>query len=464
MGLILKGYYVSDSTWFCLSSLLILAVYFKFSRLWSVRNLDILLLLSIAPGLLMVREDNQSTTIFLGYVWLFSVTGMLLVRMLSDGLIVRRPRLEQNMNAAGMMFLCAATVLMLTAKLLTESLPPSTVKSVQKANELIGGDSSDRPANPKARPTDAELADAAVRTGTEAGGAAEPGPGTSLVAAAGAQISKVVAARDKDGYTARMLAIAAHLAVILGLTFVGRNVYGDLELGFAMATLYMLLPCTAFDVGKVNHVLPSAFVVWAIVAYRRPLVSGVLLGLACSMMFFPVFLLPLWIAFYGRRGGLRFVGAAIVATFALAVSLIALSHNTESYWNDLAQYLPDIKGNFDSVDGFWRGKDVYRIPVFVTYLAMLIALTVWPARKSMSHVITHSTAIVIGTQFWYPQQGGVYVLWYLPLLLLVLFRPLMTNHVAPEIKPLNLLALFGIGQKTRPELAASIADSGSLAR
>jgi hypothetical protein len=35
----------------------------------------------------------------------------------------------------------------------------------------------------------------------------------------------------------------------------------------------------------------------------------------------------------------------------------------------------------------------------------------------------------------------VYVLWYLPLLLLVVFRPQMTNHFAPELKPLPFLSL-----------------------
>jgi hypothetical protein len=30
---------------------------------------------------------------------------------------------------------------------------------------------------------------------------------------------------------------------------------------------------------------------------------------------------------------------------------------------------------------------------------------------------------LIGIQFWYADQGGVYVLWYLPLLLLLAFRP-----------------------------------------
>src|SRR5262249_18579640 len=125
MDLILRGYHVNDPTWLYLSFLLILAVYFKFSRLWSVRNLDLLLLLSVSPGLLLVRDDNAPGVIAVGYGWLFGVSALLLVRAMADGLIVRRPRLEQNMNAAGMAFLCAATFLFLTTKLLTEPPPAS---------------------------------------------------------------------------------------------------------------------------------------------------------------------------------------------------------------------------------------------------------------------------------------------------------------------------------------------------
>ena len=69
-----------------------------------------------------------------------------------------------------------------------------------------------------------------------------------------------------------------------------------------MVCLYLLLPCTAYDVGNVVHVLPPALIVWALTAYRRPLVSGVLMGLACGTLVFPVLLLPIWLAFYGRRG------------------------------------------------------------------------------------------------------------------------------------------------------------------
>jgi hypothetical protein len=460
MDLILPGgYSLNDPTWFYLSFLLILAVYFKFSRFWSVRNLDLVLLLLISPGLLLVRDGAETAAV--GYGWLFLVTAVLLVRALSDGLITRRPRLEQNMNGAGMVFLCAATFLFLTTKLLTEVPSESTVASLRRANELIKG-------SPVASDETPETDGA----GKETSAAVPSGPGTSLVAGGVGQISKVVATgnseatalrTDPDVVTARLIAILSHLAVICGLTLVGRRIFGDPDVGFAMATLYMLLPCTAYDVGKINHVLPAALVVWAIWAYRRPFVSGALLGLACAMMFFPIFLLPLWAAFYGRRGGLRF-GTAVALTTAVILScLMLLSNDSQIVARALLGYVPLSELiSSASKTGFWGTHEwAYAVPVFVGYLVMLVALTIWPRRKSLAHVIPSSAAIIIGTQLWYQDQGGVYVLWYLPLLLLVVFRPLMTNHFAPEFKPLDVLQRVAGQSPRQPELVGSSAGTNA---
>lgn len=488
MDQVLQGYHLNDPTWFYLSFLLIVAVYFKFSRFWSIRNLDLALLLLIAPGLLLVRNGEETAAF--GYGWLFVATGLLLVRAVTDGLITRRPRLEQNMNAAGMAFLCASTFLFLTTKLLTEAPPDSSVQSIRRANELMRGEASipgNKPLGKSVAGTNSPSADGPKTEGPKIEGQgkslpdmAPAGPATSLVAGGIAKISKAIVNResmsaspddavsptDLDVVTARLLAILAHLAVILGLALVGRHIFGDADVGFAMATLYMLMPCTAYDVGKINHVLPAALVVWAMWAYRRPFVSGTLLGLACAMLFFPIFLLPLWGAFYGRRGGLRFASAVVLTTAAILSSLTLLSNDSQSIVRQLLGYFPPAELPFRTLDpanrspGFWGPHEAaYSIPVFAAYLVMVAALTIWPRRKSLSHVIPYSAAIVIGTQFWYPQQGGVYVLWYLPLLLLVVFRPLMTNHFAPEFKPLQLFRRADTGSKPQPELAGTAPGS-----
>jgi hypothetical protein len=37
---------------------------------------------------------------------------------------------------------------------------------------------------------------------------------------------------------------------------------------------------------------------------------------------------------------------------------------------------------------------------------------------------------MLGTQFWHIQGGGIYMAWYLPLLLLTVFRPNLEDRVA----------------------------------
>jgi hypothetical protein len=46
-----------------------------------------------------------------------------------------------------------------------------------------------------------------------------------------------------------------------------------------------------------------------------------------------------------------------------------------------------------------------------------------------------STAILLGFQFWYADRGGAYVLWYLPLLLLLVFRPNLADRRPALIVP-----------------------------
>ena len=53
----------------------------------------------------------------------------------------------------------------------------------------------------------------------------------------------------------------------------------------------------------------------AVQCYRRPVFSGILTGLAIGAIYYPVFLLPFWFAFYWRRGLFRF-GFGLAATLA----------------------------------------------------------------------------------------------------------------------------------------------------
>ncbi|MEW4527799.1 hypothetical protein [Maioricimonas sp. JC845] len=397
------GYEVSQTTWLYLSVVLIVTVYFRFHRFWSLRNLDLCLLTSASPALLLVTEDSTRAV---GFTWLFVVTGLILLRLLIDPVLRRRPHVGQNLNAPGLAFLCAAAFALLTMQSIRHSLPASAAETLERADHILQGE--EHPA--------------------EVAGEVSAGPAAPLLVAPVGIVFEDLAAR--------VIAALAHLAVILGLVFLGRNLFGDMQLGLGMATLYLLLPCTAYDVGEVNYVLPAALTTWAIVAYRRPATAGVLMGLACGTMFFPLFLLPLWISFYGRRGALRFILALVIVGASLLTVLAVTSADITSL---LSKTLGTVNLDVlkfevgDTTQGFWTpDREAYRIPVLVAFLVMLVSLTIWPRKKNVEHLIGFSAAIIVGIQFWYPQQGGVYMLWYLPLLLAAIFRPRLMHLTPPD--------------------------------
>ncbi len=433
MGEILKGYEVNPATWFYLSLLLIIAVYFRFGRLWSLRNLDLALLLSMSPCLLLVQDGPM-----IGYSALFVVTGLILLRIFCDSLFTRRPLLEPNLNVQGMAFLATSAFAFLMTIAMTQSPPPETLETVRRGESLL---------NRTELPKTEDVAAANNADGKSAlKGEPQPGPASSVLAAAGGALSKRVGpAADSPQQTkttieqraARMMAILAHSSVLIALFFIGRWLFGDGKIGLSMATLYLLLPCTAYDVHKVIHVLPAALILWAVLAYRRPMVAGSLMGFACGALFFPVFLLPLWTAFYGKRNALRFGGAFAVVAVLMLVCLALTSA-------DMQSFVSQIRGSIDwgvlkltegETAGFWVADahhPMYAIPVFAAFLVVVAILTIWPRQKNLEHLIAHSTAIIVGTQFWYPQKGGVYLLWYLPLLLLVVFRPSLAHLTPPQ--------------------------------
>jgi hypothetical protein len=419
MDVVLRGYSVNPATWFYLSLLLIIAVFFRFNRFWSLRNLDLGLLLSTSPGLLLV-EAGSPVYQTVGYSWLFAVSAVILVRLLADSALTRRPQFAQNLNGAGLAFLCISAFVFLTAQAVTKPPNAATSETLARSRAIM------------------------ERTATDAtADVATSGPATPVLAAPAEKLAEHLARPmgiRADVLAVRALAVIAHLAVVLGLLTVGQRLFGDPASGWAMATLYLLLPCTAFDVGESNHVLPSALIVWAFVAYRRPIISGVLLGLACGSMFFPVFLLPLWATFYGRRGWAKF-GLALVGVSAVIVGSLAFtSANTDAF-------LRKAVGTLDVARLAFRGGEnapllwddgaflsIYRIPIIVAYVVMLITVTFWPRQKTVEHLLGYSAAIIVGTQFWFTQQGGIYLLWYLPLLLMVVFRPRLTHLRPPALE------------------------------
>src|SRR5262245_52738244 len=157
---------VNPTTWVYLSSLLMIGLFFQFNRFWSVRNLDLILLILLAPGLLMVNEarelaqshgavqteiapvasvgasevtsDSTSPAMtsphslaYVGYLWLFAVSLVWLVRMLADPMMVRRPLLEPNATKGCLVFLGCSLFIFLMANVVTSDPTPDDLKAAE---------------------------------------------------------------------------------------------------------------------------------------------------------------------------------------------------------------------------------------------------------------------------------------------------------------------------------------------
>jgi hypothetical protein len=425
MGNILPEYQMNEATWAYLSSLIMIAVYFKFRRFWSVRNLDLMALIAFARGLYLI-SDGRSPLGHLweqqaGFVWLFGVGGFFLARLLLDATMVRRPLLEPNLSAGGLAFAAAAMLVFLASNVITPKPTESDVEGAQWMNRLLAREDSRE-----------------IRKYLD-----EHGPGYPLFVVFSTFSDKPFEAKNQldevklnRAYprlaTTRTAAILAHLAVVLAIVLIGYRHFDNFHTGMAGAWLYLLLPYTASYTPRLDHIIPAALLVWAVEAYRRPAVAGILLGLAGGLIYYPLYLVPLWCSFYWRRGLLRFL-LGLLLTLLVMVGLLALvAADMNSFIFQLQQMFGlTIKMEKTLMHGFWEWHNpVFRITVFAGFVVLCGGMVLWPAQKNLGTLLSCSAAVMLGSQFWKAWDGGLYMAWYLPLLILTILRPNLEDRVA----------------------------------
>ncbi|MEL6109820.1 MAG: glycosyltransferase family 87 protein [Planctomycetota bacterium] len=481
------------TTWVYLSSFLTIGLFFVFHRFWSVRNLDVVLLILLAPGLLMVHEGRrrhlremesgviaevkpaegnasrliatyaaedgdvsttddgkpivaepsiqEETNVPLvaspealderleqtalnpdstesevetsakqlqknGFILLFVVEILILVRLMIDPMINRRPLLDPNLKIGGLYFISISLFIFMMANVATST--PRT--RIWQGPQLGPGYAlMHRLPAITTRPVSSALA------------GAEPATEDDLNLA---QKSRTV--------LAKILVIGAHFAVVVGIVLIGNRHFGNLHAGVGCATLYLMLPYTAQMTGRVDHAVPAAMLLWAVLNYRRPMLAGLFIGLAAGLVYYPLFLLPLWCSFYWQRGVRRFA-VGVAATLVFLMILLSLGGT-----DTLVDHLRRMFGLFQPTmepRGIWGlgWSPVWRLPVIVAFTILSFFFAAWPSPKNLGALIGCSAAVMIAAQFWHGYGGGLYIAWFLPLLLLTIFRPNLQDRIALKV-------------------------------
>jgi Glycosyltransferase family 87 len=436
--------------WLSFSIPLILTVFFRFGRVWSLRNFDLIVLSGVSVGVALLRIDPTDSSPGKPVLW--TSAGILLVRLLVDNFLVKRPRLESNLNPQALAFLGVAAAAVVTCGILFVPLPWASQQTVEQGQEMLNGEA----------PLPKKKED--ILSGS--------GPVSAIATAGSLEVSNRVAGQpqtQRDAVAqvaAGILAGAGQIAVLAALIFIGIRHFHDRQLAVAMSVLYLLLPSTALDPNSVNHILSTACILWALALYRAPWASGIFMGLACGSMLYPAFALPVWFAFFGRAHARRFAAALLGVWGVLLVSFAFLSADVQNYLHESLQLISSgvaILVKWESPLAWQITDELYLLPIIVSFALMLMVLTVWPREKRFEHLLAASAAVIVGLQFWYPQQVGESLTAYIPLALLIAFRPRLQLPRPPEPRTLRTDPQHSL-DKALPEPALSGAGQSSILR
>jgi len=414
-----EQYRMDPTTWLYVASLMTIGIYFRFSRLFSIRNLDLIGIIFFAPGLLLITHGLERA----GYSWLFAVSALYLIRLLVDPAFARRPLMEPNLSSEGMTFMACALMFFLVANILTDRLVESQSRPETPVTESpIWRVPAHRGPGylPFYRAITFTPQVPASRTASEG----------NLENLENAETSTLIV-----GAAIKIVAIAAQCFIVFGLILFGLRHFDNVKTGLAAASLYLLLPYTSQLTARLDHIVPGALIVWALVMYRRPRISGMLLG-AATIVFYPFFLLPLWIGFYQRRGLIRFLGGYLISVGTLVILLFFLSPTWHDFGNDLAAMFGKHLLRTEGADGFWEYHWPYfRIPIFAGFAVLCVSLGLWPSEKNLANLLSGTAAVLLAAQFCLIHQGGLYMAWYAPALILTVFRPTLEDRTAVRAVP-----------------------------
>lgn len=485
----------NPTTWVYISTLLSIGLFFKFNRFWSIRNLDLILVLLLAPGLVMANyglamraaaearlsaqpyaefstppsndsggfetlgeeaslpatpsptpadpdldplgsetegfsdssdarkdttdvvagdgeEENPSGAAAstaerdqqkgerverLGYIWLFITSAMLFVRLMTDPTMVRRPLLEPNLSVGALIFTCCSLFFFLMANVVTSTpIANEDPSRFGPGYRLLY-----------------RVPEVPVTQLLEDDTPAEEKPGDVVF-----------------GATAKVMAILSQLAIVIGIILIGYRHFDNIRIAVGAAAFYLLLPYTAQMTGRVDHVLPAALLVWAVYFYRQPLVAGVFIGLA-GVVYYPLFLLPLWLSFYWHRGKMRFLTGFAIAMGCLVLALMVFYGVGDEFGTAFGRMFGIQWPVTEGLAGFWNYyPSIYRLPLLAAFFVLSFSFALWPAQKNLGTLMCCTAAVMVAAQFWHRFHGGTYMAWYLPLLLLTIFRPNLEDRVA----------------------------------
>jgi hypothetical protein len=218
-------------------------------------------------------------------------------------------------------------------------------------------------------------------------------------------------------------AVFFDLATFALLILLGRRIRpgpAGNKLAATLAFAWAAYPYTAYALlSNSNDTLVAMLLVATLLALSRPAARGVMAALATLTKFAPAVLLPM-LATYGQRRG-RFVAAFAVTAGALLL-WPALDPGLPTVYDRTLAYQSDRTSPF-SIWGQLPSLEPLRIALLIGVALLALAFAFRPKEKKLFQVAALGAALLIGVQLTMHHWFYLYIVWFLPLLLVAMSVP-----------------------------------------
>jgi hypothetical protein len=232
---------------------------------------------------------------------------------------------------------------------------------------------------------------------------------------------------------AHAASITVDLLCILGLALVGLR-FGGSRLGVTLAFAWVAWPFTQYvSNSNTNDALPPLFLIWGFLLVSSSFARGFFSALSGWTKFAPLLVAPLWAsypdAFARPRQKLVFVGGFVLATL-VAFSILLLDpnpiHAVHVFYDRTIKYQIGRHSPFSIWDWKQYGAGYPDLHLFQRVLQVLlvigtVAVYFLPRRKTWRQLAALTAALLIGFEIVLTHWFYLYLPWFFPFVVLVVF-------------------------------------------